>query len=74
MKKIAGIIVVLTIAYVAYHINMTRLAHLSFDGYYKFRGCEKLLEKTDTYGTCELKNGSIIKIVLYNGKFLGGLF
>ncbi len=48
-------------------------AHSSFEKYYTFRGCEQLLEKTDTYAKCSLKNGEIIKLVNVNDKwFLDG--
>ena len=44
-------------------------AHSTFDNYYAFRGCVKLIEKTDTYGICQLASGKNIKIVLFNGKW-----
>jgi len=48
-------------------------AHSTFDNYYKFRGCQQLVEETDSFGTCKLKNGATIKIVKFNGKwFLDG--
>jgi hypothetical protein len=46
-----------------------RKAHSTFENYYAFRGCQTLVEKTDTYGTCKLTNGSTIKIVMYQGKW-----
>lgn len=44
-------------------------AHSSFENYYKFRGCVKLLEKTDTFATCTLSSGETIKIVNVKGKW-----
>jgi len=56
-----------------YQIQMLNKAHSTFANYYAFRGCATLLEKTDTYGTCKLSSGNIIKIVLYQDKwFLDG--
>jgi hypothetical protein len=48
-------------------------AHSSFEKYYDFRGCKKLIERTDTYGVCLTDKGETIKIVKYEGKwFLDG--
>jgi hypothetical protein len=44
-------------------------AHSTFTNYYAFRGCIKLIERTDTYGICQLASGKTIKIVLFNGKW-----
>ena len=44
-------------------------AHSTFDNYYAFRGCVKLIERTDTYGICQLSSGKTIKIVLFNDKW-----
>jgi len=38
-------------------------AHSTFENYYAFRGCVRLLERTGEYGTCKLSDGKIIKIV-----------
>ena len=46
-----------------------RKAHSTFENYYAFRGCQSLIQKTDTYGICKLPSGQNIKIVLYNGKW-----
>ncbi len=46
-----------------------RKAHSTFNNYYAFRGCTQLIEKTDTYGTCKLSNGTTIKIILIDGKW-----
>lgn len=46
-----------------------REAHRTFENYYAFRGCVQLVEKTDTYATCKLTSGKIIKIVKYNNRW-----
>jgi hypothetical protein len=63
------VVVALVIASGAYWTIYLRKAHSTFDNYYKFRGCTQLITKTDTYGTCQLKNGNTIKIVKYKGKW-----
>ncbi len=56
-----------------YWVHTLRVAHSSFDNYYKFRGCTELVEKTDTYATCKLSSGENIKLVQVGGKwFLDG--
>lgn len=50
-----------------------RKAHSTFENYYDFRGCTKLLQRTEEYGICQIKSGKTIKIVRYNGRwFLDG--
>ena len=44
-------------------------AHESFDNYYAFRGCTKLLTKTDDAATCTTGSGQTIKIVRVNNKW-----
>src|ERR1700733_8276106 len=44
-------------------------AHSTFDDYYAFRGCEKLIDKTDTYADCELASGETIRIVEVGGQW-----
>ena len=46
-----------------------RRAHSTFENYYAFRGCVQLLEKTDTYGICQLSSGQTIKLVKYQNKW-----
>lgn len=56
-----------------YQIHTLKIAHSTFENYYKFRGCVELIEKTDLYGTCRTSSGEIIKIVRYQGRwFLDG--
>jgi len=58
-----------------YQVYTLKVAHSSFENYYKFRGCTELLEKTDSYATCTLSSGKIIKLVQVNKKwFLDGDF
>lgn len=44
-------------------------AHSTFENYYAFRGCKQLVSKTDTFATCKLSDGSVIKIVKFNNKW-----
>ena len=50
-------------------IMMLRKAHSTFEHYYAFRRCTKLLKKTSTYGQCQLASGKIIKMVQYHNKW-----
>ena len=63
---VAGI-VVLALAVEQYFY--LRKAHSTFEDYYAFRGCQKLVEKTDSYGTCKINSGQTIKIVKFKGKW-----
>ena len=60
---------VIIAGFIAVQINSLNLAHSTFENYYHFRGCERLLEKTDTYGICQTTSGEKIKIVLINGRW-----
>ena len=64
-----GMLILMIGFFVAYKIYALRLAHGSFDNYYKFRGCVHLVEKTDTYGICELSSGETIKLVNIGNKW-----
>ena len=67
------ILVVFLVIFGLYQIYYLRLAHSTFDNYYKFRGCAELVEKTDTYGLCKLSSGQTIIIVKYDNRwFLDG--
>ncbi len=72
-QKNVIIVVVLAIAMFAifgvYQVQMLSKAHSTFENYYAFRGCDKLLEKTDNYGTCETQSGQTIKIVKFQDKW-----
>ena len=66
-------LVVVFIGFCLFWFSYLKKAHKTFDNYYAFRGCQSLIEKTDTFGICKLKDGKTIKIVLYQGKwFLDG--
>ena len=54
---------------VLYQYQQLTVAHSTFENYYAFRGCQTLVDRTDTYGDCKLADGSTIKIVLINGKW-----
>ena len=72
-KKLLIIVIILAIIVVfVLGINYwlyLRKVHSTFDNYYFFRGCIKLLQKTDDYGTCKLASGNIIKIVKFQNKW-----
>jgi hypothetical protein len=64
---------VLGTAFAMWQLRTLNKAHSTFENYYSFRGCTKLLERTDTYGTCVTNSGKTIKIVEYQGRwFLDG--
>lgn len=44
-------------------------AHTTFENYYAFRGCVRLISKTNNYGLCKTNSGKIIKIVKYKEKW-----
>ena len=44
-------------------------AHSTFDNYYAFRGCTKLIDKTATYADCQLPSGQIIKLVDFRDRW-----
>lgn len=68
-----AIIALLIVFLGSYQVRLLNAAHSTFNNYYAFRGCTKLLDKTDTEGTCELASGQTIKIVKFNNKwFLDG--
>ena len=52
-----------------YYFRYLRRAHSTFENYYAFRGCSKLIEKTDTFGVCQLPDGSKLKLVLFNNRW-----
>ncbi len=62
---IGGVAVVFCASWILY----LRWAHSSFDNYYKSRGCTQLIAKTDNNGICKLKDGKMIEIVKYQGKW-----
>ncbi len=51
---------------IAWTIYLHR-AHSSFEAYYAFRGCTRLISRTDNDGVCQLATGQTIKLVKYQG-------
>ena len=72
-KKIVIIVIILLAIIVftfgLYWILYLQKAHSTFENYYAFRGCVKLLNKIDNYGFCELASGETIKIVKFKDKW-----
>ena len=72
-KKIWAAILVLAIVIVgilaASQLYMLRKAHSSFDNYYAFRGCVKLIDETPTYGDCQLASRQVIKLVNFRSRW-----
>ena len=62
-------VIVAIVSFAIYEYLHLEKAHSTFENYYAFRGCNKLLEKTDTYGTCETAQGRMIKIIMIDGKW-----
>ena len=57
------------ITFGVYQFLVLQKAHSTFEEYYKFRGCTRLIEKTNTYGICNLSSGQVIKILEINSKW-----
>jgi len=66
-NKIIVVAIILVVILGIYQVFYLRKAHSTFENYYAFRGCQQLLEKTDSYGTCKIASGQTIKIVKYKG-------
>lgn len=67
------VLIVVLFIFGFYWLNTLRVAHSSFDNYYKFRGCVELINKTGDYGYCRIASGGTIKIVKYENRwFLDG--
>ena len=65
---VIGLLVIISIGFfVVSQFFMLRKAHSTFDNYYAFRGCTKLLDQTAAYGDCETTSGDVIKIVEFRG-------
>ncbi len=75
-KKIIIFVVILIIVvfvFGVFEFFSLRKAHSTFENYYTFRNCSRLLAKTDDFGFCETKSGGIIKLVKIDNKwFLDG--
>lgn len=57
-----SLIGVAVLVIIGYRYNQLRLAHESFEGYYKYAGCVQLYAQTDTSGACQSEQGQIIGI------------
>jgi hypothetical protein len=71
-KRVVAAIVVVGLVIFALAFSQwlyLRKVHSTFENYYAFRGCTELLEKTDSYGTCKIASGQVIKIVKFDGKW-----
>lgn len=66
---ILAIVLVIGLAIAVNQFFVLQKAHRTFENYYAFRGCQQLLERADTYGTCKLSSGQTIKIVKINNKW-----
>lgn len=61
---IVSIVVLLSFLAIKQAIHVDK-AHQTFENYYSFRGCSKLVKKTDTFGLCKLPSGQTIKLVKF---------
>ena len=70
---LAGAVMMGLIIFAIYQVLYLRKAHSTFENYYVFRGCQQLVEKTDSYGICKINSGETIKIVKFDNRwFLDG--
>ena len=65
---LAAVALSLAVGFFRYTLYLQK-AHSSFDNYYAFRGCEKLLSRTATDGTCVTHSGQTIRIVESQGRW-----
>ena len=68
-KTLGFIFILIFLILGVYWLFFLKIAHSSFENYYKFRGCVHLIEKTDNYGFCEISSGETIKLVKFNDKW-----
>jgi len=66
---LVSVLVILAIAFGIYWVQLLHKAHSTFENYYAFRGCARLLEKKNDYGICKTSSGETIKIVKYQNKW-----
>lgn len=69
LLTVSAIVLVLIVVFALQQARQLSKAHSTFENYYAFRGCRKLLKRTDAYGICKTGNGQAIKIVKFNGKW-----
>jgi len=71
-KAAIGVLILAAIIIIAVGVDwilILRKAHGTFENYYAFRGCTRLISKTDDAGYCKLASGRIIKIVKFKNKW-----
>lgn len=68
LVSIIVVIVLLAIFAIKQAIYVEK-AHTTFENYYAFRGCERLIKRTNTYGICKTNTGETIKIVKFHEKW-----
>jgi len=66
---VVGIVVAMALVLAVNQTLLVAKAHSSLENYSAFRGCVQRLETTDTYATCKLASGTIIKMVKVNNKW-----
>lgn len=75
MKKYKNLIIITSFVFIlvlifgVYQVRMLDRAHSTFENYYAFRGCTRLVSRTEDMGVCELASGEEIKIVKFQGKW-----
>ena len=70
---IGSSVTIVIIVFGIYQVIMLHKAHSTFENYYAFRGCTKLISRTADYGICQTASGQTIKIVRYDNRwFLDG--
>lgn len=66
--SIAALVLIIGLLVVKQFFVVMR-AHSTFENYYAFRDCTKLLKRTSTYGICKTPGGQTIKIIAFRGKW-----
>ena len=66
---IGGLLLILIIGSVLWQVHRVDVAHSTFDNYYAFRGCTKLLDRTATYADCQTNTGQTIRMVDYQNQW-----
>jgi hypothetical protein len=69
IDSILLLVAIIILASIVNWIFILQRAHRTFQNYYNFRGCAKLIKKTNDYGTCQLSSGQVIKLVKYQNKW-----
>ena len=71
-KTVMGVLILAAMMIFAAGVDwilILRKAHSTFENYYAFRGCQRLVSKTNDAGYCKLASGQIIKIVKFKNKW-----